>query len=161
MSTVVFGGTFDPITQGHVRAIRTLSESFTTVIIALTSQNPWKSRPATGFRLRLHMIRETLNYEKIKLGQSYSDPGICLSDYGYVYAKDFVLHLQAKSITEVHWAVGSDCAADVKNWKDWSALNIPIYVIQRTEESSSKVRQGAEAPHPAIIATIAQHKLYR
>ena len=81
----VFGGTFDPFTFGHLDVVKQLLEQFRVrcVVIAPSSQNPWKEEQATPLEIRREMILAVLDAERITQIESPSETGVMFSYFAY------------------------------------------------------------------------------
>jgi len=160
----VFGGTYDPIQQGHVAAIRYLLEMWGMVIVAPTSQNPWKERKATSLEHRVEMIHRVLRHEQIPIIEDPDRYGVYISPVPYERSREFIDFW--RSIHGIHfhliWAVGPDIAAEVQGWSDgWLMQNVPTTLVPETiKVHATDIREGRAEPHPAIISYVHEHRLY-
>ncbi len=152
---VVFGGTFDPIHAGHVQAIRDLLGKFARVIVAPTSQNPWKKDSATPLKLRCEMLRLVLEAEKL-LGEA-----VTIRTTGYVYAEEVVQELRATLPGTLYWAVGADIADSVSNWRNWGNLGVTSVIVPiQVLTHSTEVREHRADIHPAAAEFAKKHQLF-
>ena len=150
---VVFGGTFDPIHAGHVQAIRDLLGKFTQVIVAPTSQNPWKKDSATPLNLRCEMLRLVLEAEGLM--------GVTIHTGGYVYAEELVKVLSANLPGTLYWGVGADIADSVSNWRNWESLGVTTIVVPiQIPTHSTDVREQRTPIHPAAAEFAKKHQLF-
>ncbi len=159
---VIFGGTFDPIHEGHLTVIKSLTQTHARVIIAPTSQNPWKDGAATPIAMRFQMIRLVLEAEKLPYSERIKDTGVILYDSPYTYSVELVEELQRLGLSDLAWAVGEDSVASVSKWRDWSTrgcrvITAPIVI----DTHSSAVRAGTEQLHPALREYAELNRLYR
>ena len=158
---VVFGGTFDPIHQGHIDLVQTLRQYFSHIILAPATANPWKQRQPTRLSDRAEMIRLVCAYEAIPLVAAPSEPGVFLDAHGYTYVAEYVTGLRSSCSSRIFWAVGEDLAESVPKWKDWDTLGISAVVLPiNLEIHATDVRSKREAPHPAIQEFCRQNRLY-
>ncbi len=150
----VFGGTFDPIHEGHLGVIRQLVAHFPKVIVAPTSQNPWKT-DATKLSHRVVMINLALKWEGLDLAASvYED--------GYVYAIDLVRKLGESEPMPLFWVVGEDIAPEVEKWRDFEPAQVAVIVAPiRIPIHATEIRQSSAGLHPAIVDYAATNGLYR
>ncbi len=163
-SYVVFGGTFDPIHEGHISAIRNLLQQFDTVIVAPTERNPWKELPMTSLSKRVAMIELVLNAESLPFTfvSNELQPGLILSSITYVYAEELVQKFRHTFQGNLHWAIGEDQQESVERWRNWQTLQVPIVSVPiEIDIHSTAVRQGESLPHPAIRNFIDAEQLYR
>ncbi|HQH28811.1 MAG TPA: adenylyltransferase/cytidyltransferase family protein, partial [Oligoflexia bacterium] len=128
---VVFGGTFDPIHEGHVNAVRRLARLFPLVIVAPTSQNPWKLDQAqpVPFALRVAMIQLALDAEEMPHIRDLTDFGIAVADKEYIYAEDAVRYFRALRPGKLYWACGEDIAHTIQHWRNWETLGVTTIVV--------------------------------
>lgn len=59
MKAVIYPGTFDPVTYGHIDIIKRASELFDRVIVTI-AKNPKKERPLFTVEERVEMLKESL-----------------------------------------------------------------------------------------------------
>ena len=150
----IFGGTFDPIHEGHVGVLRELSAK--NVVIAPTEINPFKNQPSQSLAKRIKMIERVLDYEKIE--HSMLDPklspekGLYISDFKYSYVCDFVTWWQSNFSGEIFWVIGPDLLEQVKTWKNWDIMNLKVYVCKSYANGlhSTDVRELKHPMHPAL-----------
>lgn len=154
-SAVVFGGTFDPFHLGHLDVTRELLKFFKSVIIAPTSQNPWKTEQPTPLELRRQMIELILKAEKVS-------SGVELSSSSYVFAEELVQEFRTQRPgAALYWAVGEDSADSVSRWRNWDNLNVPTIVCPiRINLHATAIRSGDRPIHPAIAALVKEKRLY-
>ena len=108
----VFGGTFDPIHQGHVSVIKQLTLHFRHILVAPTEKNPWKNEQPPALSLRLEMIELVFSDENIDTEQM----GVELVPFPYVFSRDLVDYLRRVRPGNPWWAVGEDSAESVSRW---------------------------------------------
>jgi len=162
----IFGGSFDPIHEGHIRDIRTLLDLSSTVIIAPTAQNPWKPDQSSALRTRLEMIELVLNAEGISFTKNLNNIGLILSDLEYHFSieLDKAVKQERDSIypsESIYWAIGEDLRDSAHKWKDWDHEGSDFLVLPTLEGfSGTAVRNQKLDPHPAISQFIKNHRLY-
>lgn len=160
----IFGGSFDPIHEGHIADIKTLLSVCSTVIIAPTAQNPWKDDNPVDLSLRLKMIELVLAAEKISYSQDFKQSGLVVSRLPYTYSIEFLNLVREKkqgSTDKILWAIGEDLKDVVLNWKDWETDGVDLLVLPTLPGfSSTSVRTHNTMPHPALADFIAKNKLY-
>lgn len=169
MKIFVFGGTFDPVHEGHLGVIGEVESLCDLLVLAPTKKNPWKKASGTSFEQRIEMLEIVLNFEKISYSKNIaqSHKGIYLCEYEYSFAKELVFWLRKnvepeKNDLEITWVVGPDIASEVTRWKDWDSLNTAVHVADSYAKDlhSTDVREGSKNCHPAIKSFIATKKLY-
>jgi nicotinate-nucleotide adenylyltransferase len=164
MDYAVFGGTFDPIHEGHVNALLRLCRVFPLTIVAPTKANPWKKDQAepASLPLRLQMINLVLQAESIRTTTDITETGVFVSGLDYVYAEELVGHLRSKRTGKLYWVVGEDIADSVGHWKHWEKLDITAVIVPIVINThSTLVRSGAAPAHPALAQFIREHHLYQ
>ncbi|HMO18359.1 MAG TPA: adenylyltransferase/cytidyltransferase family protein [Oligoflexia bacterium] len=166
-SVIIFGGTFDPIHEGHIQDIRKLLDIAKVIIIAPTSQNPWKEFSPTSLDNRLEMIRMVLHFEKIPFSEKVTDSNLILSSVPYVYACNLLFEIrqtrESKAPGEYYyWAIGEDLIKSAINWKNWKSNGVPFVSLPILDGiSATKVRERNIKPHPAIADYIKCHNFYK
>jgi len=152
----LFGGTFDPIHFGHLRAALEVKEGFglTRVFLIPAAAPPHKAREGVapaGDRLR--MVELAVNGE----------PGLMPSDVeirreGPSYTIDTVKHFQREfaGVAEVLLIVGLDAFLEIDTWKSFRELLalVPVIVISRPDAAGPTSHGGAEALLDFIHARI-------
>ena len=165
-SIVIFGGTFDPLHQGHLGAIASLQEKFSTVILAPTTANPWKENEATSLDIRLEMFRALYpnihELSKPQKNELLSLP-LALWEKGYHYAFQVVEIIQRLAPeSDLMWAIGEDLVDEINDWKNWSTKGIPAVVVPiKPNIHATDVRAGTVSLLPELQAIVDKHKLYR
>lgn len=159
---VVFGGTFDPPHEGHLSAITRLLQKFSRVILAPTSQNPWKEREPTPLSVRCEMLAALCEWGHVAQAVAPSDPGVWICTHPYVYSADLVVWLREHDPAPIFWAVADDSAASVPSWRNWTPMEVPTLSLPiTTDVHSTGVREGRHPAHESVRALIAQHGLYK
>ena len=158
---VIFGGSFDPIHEGHVNAIRHLLRFFTKVVIAVTRKNPYKPNTPAPSTLRRLFVYDVLRYENISVINNENGNIDCLlntahksviiSELDYTFSQEVVSYYRSKLQGTLYWAVGEDIKNSVSSWKNWNELNVSMIVVPIDIELHSKnIREEHYKLHPAI-----------
>ncbi len=162
----IFGGSFDPIHQGHIRDIQTLLRLADTVIIAPTSQNPWKPDQSSELSIRLEMIEIVLNSENINYSKDIKDKGLILSNekYNFSIELDELIKAKRDSLENEEillWAIGEDLRDSAHKWKNWDSAGSDFVVLPTLKGfSGTAIRNNEIKPHPAISKYISDKSLY-
>lgn len=160
---VVYGGTFDPIHQGHLGVIKDLASCFSKVMVAPTNKNPWKMdapEPAP-VELRREMIRLLLSAENLLVEQDSKPCNISICDFDYNYVDELVPVLRKISNLKLFWAVGQDIAGSVPGWRNFSDLNLTIIIAPIVLPiHAESIRLGENPLHPSLTDFCKRHKLY-
>ncbi len=116
----IFGGTFDPIHYGHLRAALEVKEIFglTEVRLIPSSQPPHREQPAATSQMRLHMLELAIK----------NQPGLMidtreLNRHGASYMVDTLKSLRQEfPIEPLLLFIGSDAFNHLKTWHQWQHL---------------------------------------
>ncbi len=158
---VVFGGTFDPIHEGHISVVRELLDKFKLVIIAPTLKNPWKQFEPNPLCLRREMIELVLAAENIPLFTNKQEKGVWIADLEYIYTEDLLKQLRQLLKGTLHWAVGEDSASGIHKWKDFEKLELALIIVKITiPVHATNIREAKIPIHPALRAFAKEHKLF-
>jgi len=128
----LFGGSFDPPHQGHLKiskiAIKKLS--LDKIFWCVTKQNPFKSKPVFSLSRRIQKSKKiTIKVKKIKIqcfeNKIKSNNTIDLVKY----------FMKKNKKTEFYLIIGSDNLVDFHKWKNWRLLTklIKIVVFSRKD----------------------------
>jgi cytidyltransferase-like protein len=159
----IFGGTFDPPHLGHISVVRTLLDrGYPLIVLALTSQNPFKVRQPTPVALRKEMLELILAHENLPVVSQPTLNGIFLCEQSYNYTCDFVEYWRTQDSRPFAWVIGEDLRGEVSTWKNWSSMNLSLEILPEFDGiHSTAIRNGKLAAHPAIKEFIERHGLYR
>jgi cytidyltransferase-like protein len=159
----IFGGTFDPVQAGHLELIKTALTPGRVLVVAPTTQNPWKDRPATPLPLRLEMLRIAFQAESIPFTEDRPEPGLVyLCQIPYKRSVELLRAWREVYGNDIRWLVGPGDKASSENWLNWKEEGCPVLELKSSYPyHSTDVRNGTTAPHPAIEAFIERHVLYR
>jgi nicotinate-nucleotide adenylyltransferase len=145
----IYGGTFDPIHNGHLRVVvELLSRKIVDQIILIPAGEPRlrEQQPIVDGASRLEMCELAINDLPRELRDRVSASDIEIKRSGSTYAIDTVEELE-KSGDELYWIIGSDAYAKVDQW-------------HRSEDLKEKVsfividRPGAELEHGIDIGAL-------
>ena len=158
---IVFGGTFDPFHEGHLTAIRAVSQFFKKIIIAPTEQNPWKEDLPLSVHLRAEMARIVLASEKLPLVSSLGEDGIFVSEEKYTYSEEMVQILRALMPGRLFWLIGEDSKDSVQYWRNWSELDVTTIVAPVVINVHAEfIRTGKINLHSALVEFAKKNGLY-
>ena len=185
--TALFGGTFNPLHNGHLTIARSVLEQGLAdeVWILITPCNPWKA----GQKLLNDRVRYEMAANAVR-----DIPGICASDYEFSlpkpsYTANTLRHISADyPDRKFILTIGADNLAKFSNWRDSDYIleNYPIIVYPRQDypiqeipptvtildmplinlsstEIRNLVKQGKPIDHlvpPSVAQTIAEKALY-
>jgi len=151
MRVGLYGGSFNPVHDGHLQVARTAKArlSLDRVIWLVTPGNPLKE-PPSGLAARVAGVKARV-----------ADPAMIVSDLetrtGTRYSLDTLRVLQAR-YPGVHfvWIMGADNLAGFHRWRGWAQImrQVPVAVVARPGAmmaalSSPAARRFAHARVPA------------
>ncbi len=159
MKIGIFGGTFNPIHYGHLRAAEEIAQNFLErVIFVPTNITSNKEKISQSPKKRLEMINIAINNHK-KFGVS----DIEMKRGGISYSYDTII--QFKKLypnDDLYFIIGMDAYFDLKNWKNGEFLfdmvnfivinrnNIrfnPKNLIKLTSFLPNKIKGGINIDH--------------
>jgi nicotinate-nucleotide adenylyltransferase len=116
----LFGGTFDPIHNGHLLMAEAAREQFRLrrVLFLPTGRPPHKDRPRTPVKDRLHMLKLAVR----------SNPAFAVSDWEVrqnrvVYTYETLDHFRGLFPTDrIFFIVGADSLRDIPLWRQGTRL---------------------------------------
>jgi nicotinate-nucleotide adenylyltransferase len=112
---VLFGGTFDPVHNGHLIIARHIAEQlgFRRVVLVPAATPPHKHPACVAADQRLAMLRRAVRGEDL-----FEISTIELRRQGPSYTFDTVREFlrEAPGRAEIHWVVGADMLADLPKW---------------------------------------------
>lgn len=176
LNVVLFGGTFNPIHNGHIAIAQALlnKHDVDEVWFVLANQAPLKDVPHVKFEHRFAMIERAIkNIEGCKVCDIEKHLPVPS------YTIDTIKALQQSYPHHFSWVIGSDQAKQIEKWKNYDELlaMIPFYVILRNDElcedsrflqihalsntSSTAIRTGKSNDAPsAVLQYMIMNHLY-
>ncbi len=152
----LFGGTFNPIHLGHLRAALEVKEGFELEeIFLIPAALPPHKIPGEVVDAgdRLHMLNLAL---EDTAGLSVSD--VELKRSGPSYSIDTVNHFKSAlpEKSEIYLVMGLDAFLEIDSWKSYEELlvQVPIIVINRPKTDSRLSRVGWEDMHDHLRSSI-------
>ena len=176
----IYGGTFDPIHNGHLRVVvELLSRKIVDSIVLIPAGQPRlrNAEPVADGKSRLEMCNLAIQDLPVGIKDLVTVSDIEINRDGPTYAIDTVNEL-TKSSAELFWIIGSDAYTNIDKWHRAEELKelVNFIVIDRpgsTEEesaldigaldiSATKVRQDQElhGVSPSVRKFILERKLY-
>ena len=174
----IYGGTFDPIHNGHLRVVvELLSRKIVDQVILIPAGEPRlrAQQPIVDGASRLEMCELAINDLPRELRDRVSASDIEIKRSGSTYAIDTVEELE-KSGDELYWIIGSDAYAKIDSWHrsielqdkvsfividrpgdDGDGLDIGALDISATEIRSDSQVNGTS---PSVRKYITERKLY-
>lgn len=137
----IFGGTFDPIHNGHLHVIKELlrSQRVDRIIVVPAGDPQLRDRPVASAQDRLEMCRSAVR-ELGPLADRVEVNAIEIDRDRPSYAIETVESLMAELPgKELAWIIGSDAFRRIDNWHESERLQelISFIVIERPESKSS------------------------
>jgi nicotinate-nucleotide adenylyltransferase len=125
----IFGGSFDPIHNGHRHLVSSLVDSgkFQKIIV-VPAGDPWQKKPQASKEDRLAMTRLGLADISVEV----NDCEVVRS--GPSYAIDTAIHLKSHNPnSQLTWIIGSDALASLPTWNRFEELValVDFLVVQR------------------------------
>jgi NAD+ synthase len=129
-----FGGTFDPIHNGHIVAARAAKEKmFLDEVCFIPSGISYQKTDVASAVDRLNMVTSAI--------QPYADfsvSGMDITRVGNTYTVDTVkeIVLVCPSDTTPYWIMGADAFMDIESYKDFERIlsNIEIIIVDRGDK---------------------------
>jgi len=131
----LFGGTFDPVHNGHVAAARAAAERFhlDRVLFVPAARPPHKPGCHAPYADRVRMLELALagepRFEVSRLEEG--QPGVNARSYSVDTIEE--LRSQLASGDELFFLIGADAFAEIKSWRRWRdvAREVVFLVVSR------------------------------
>lgn len=163
MKRAFFGGTFDPIHNGHLVLAKTVANQVDEVLFCPAAQSPFKEKTIASGEDRLAMVKLAIQgepkFKAIDLEIKRPAPS---------YTIDTLRSLAGKGI-ELYIILGEDVLKEVPSWKEGDEilrLAKPL-IAPRTPTCSSmireKIKKGLDASadlDQKVLDYIIKHHLY-
>jgi len=151
----IYGGTFDPIHNGHLHVIKELirTDDFDKFIVVPSGRPAQKSAIATAeqrFEMTTLAVAQAIGNEpRIEVADfEVKRPGISFAiDTANEVSKKYPKH-------EIYWVIGSDALSNIKTWHQFSELSkiIKFLVIERPGFAESDIPAGLNYEFRKIAA---------
>jgi nicotinate-nucleotide adenylyltransferase len=147
----LFGGTFNPIHLGHLRAAVEVREAFNLdrLLLVPSAQPPHKMADhVANAEDRLEMVRLAVHGEP-----SLEASDVELTRLGLSYTIETLRYFQDRfgSESDIHFIVGQDAFSEITTWKSYQALFVTAHFIVMIRPSS-KLRSLEDFIHTQISA---------
>ena len=147
----LFGGTFNPIHLGHLRAAVEVREAFNLdrLLLIPSAQPPHKMADhVANAEDRLEMVRLAVHGEP-----SLEASDVELTRLGLSYTIETLRYFQDRfgSESDIHFIVGQDAFSEITTWKSYQALFVTAHFIVMTRPNS-KLRSLEDFIHTQISA---------
>ncbi len=112
---LIFGGTFDPIHNGHLIACRTLAEGLgiDKIILIPSGKHPYK-HDILAPKIRMKMVEDAIEDEPLF--------EVCDCEFnreGFSYSVDTAIWIKeelCRKMEEVYWMIGADNVKEIPKW---------------------------------------------
>ena len=147
----LFGGTFNPIHLGHLRAAVEVREAFNLdrLLLIPSAHPPHKvADHVANAEDRLEMVRLAIQDEP-----PLETSDVELARPGLSYTIETLRYFQKQygSETDIHFIVGQDAFSEITTWKSYQALFVTAHFIVMTRPSS-KLHSLEDFIHTRISA---------
>lgn len=158
----LFGGTYNPVHIGHLRAALEVKEGFELdEVILIPAALPPHKRPGevADAADRLHMLNLALE----------DAPGLVISDVelkrsGPSYTIDTVAHFKQvlPNQSRIYLIMGMDAFLEIDTWKSWDELlvQIPFIIINRPKSGSAANDPGWKIMEDFIASKISREYVF-
>ena len=141
---VCFGGTFDPIHNGHLIIARSVADAAgsRSVLLVPTAANPLKAETPTSAEHRLAMLKAATSGDDlfaIDDSEVYREPPS--------YTIDTIRHFQEKGMDNLAMIIGADMVCDLPKWKGIDELldSVQLLIASRPPENPDDLREKIKA----------------
>ena len=145
MDILLFGGSFDPVHNGHENILRTALEykKFDKIIIMPIGSPGHKSSCKVPFAARKYMVEQAFSDIGVDMEVSDFEGNRFEKSYSYIT----VDHLKSfYPEGKIHFIIGSDSAINMHKWVKWQYLaeNVTFLVFDREEKENPLLAQAVE-----------------
>ncbi len=138
--TILFGGSFDPVHEGHLhvasQALRTFPDS--QIVFVPANQSPGKSAPLASAALRLQWLKQVTSGSPFLVW----DEEIQRGGTSYTVETLQAAHRQGAKKEKLFWIVGSDTR--VSEWREPEKIRAlcTLLVVERPGKPAEKLQPG-------------------
>ena len=135
MKIGIFGGTFNPVHFGHLRAAEEVAQTFLNKVVFIpTNITSNKKMPEINPEKRMEMLNIAIkNHEKFETSDIEIKRG------GFSYSYDTIVQLEKiYPSDELYFIAGMDTYLDIRNWKNAGEIfdKINFIVVSRSNKKS-------------------------
>jgi nicotinate-nucleotide adenylyltransferase len=135
MKIGIFGGTFNPVHFGHLRAAEEVAQAFLNkVVFVPTNITSNKKMPEINPEKRMEMIKIAIKNHK-----KFEASDIEIKRGGFSYSYDTIVQLEKiYPSDELYFIAGMDTYFDMRNWKNAGGIfdKINFIVVSRSNKKS-------------------------
>jgi nicotinate-nucleotide adenylyltransferase len=146
----LYGGTFDPIHNGHLRVVvELISRKIVDQIILIPAGQPLlrENSPSVEGATRFEMCKLAINDLPLGIREHVSVSDIEINRNGSSFAIDTVEQIESaeNGMNELYWIIGSDAYSNIDKWHRTEELQnkISFIVIDRPGDSGDGIDIGA------------------
>jgi len=145
MDILLFGGSFDPVHNGHENILRTALEykRFDKIIIMPIGSPGHKPSCKAPFAVRKHLVELAFGDIGVEMEVSDFEGNSRQKSYSYITV-DYLKNLYPDS--RIYFIIGADSAINMHKWMNWQYLaqNVIFLVFDREEEANPRLLQAVE-----------------
>lgn len=138
----MFGGSFDPVHNGHENILRTALDykKFDKIIIMPIGSPGHKPSCKAPFVVRKHLVELAFGDIGVEMEVSDFEGNSSEKSYSYITV-DYLKSLYPDS--KIHFVIGADSAINLHKWMKWQHLaqNVTFLVFDRQEGENSQLLQ--------------------
>ena len=150
MKTAIFGGTFDPIHNGHIHIAKyTLSEFNLDKVIFMPTGNSYMKKDVSPSVHRMNMLKLALESH-----EEFDISDLEVKREGYTYTKDTVKYFKENNPEdELYFLIGSDTLFMIEKWAEPEYLfdNLIFIVCDRNDEEIANKAEELKNKYNADI----------
>lgn len=145
MDILLFGGSFDPVHNGHENILRTALEykEFDKIIIMPIGSPGHKPSCKAPFAVRKHLVELAFGDIGVEMEVSDFEGNSRQKSYSYIT----VDHLKNRyPDSRIYFIIGADSAINMHKWMNWQYLaqNVIFLVFDREEETNPRLLQAVK-----------------
>ena len=145
MDILLFGGSFDPVHNGHENILRTALEykKFDKIIIMPIGSPGHKPSCKAPFAVRKHLVELAFGDIGVDMEVSDFEGNSRQKSYSYITV-DHLKNLYPGS--RIYFIIGADSAINMHKWMNWQYLaqNVIFLVFDREAEANPRLLQAVE-----------------
>ena len=141
----MFGGSFDPVHNGHENILRTALDykKFDKIIIMPIGSPGHKPSCKAPFAVRKHLVELAFGDIGVEMEVSDFEGNSSEKSYSYITV-DYLKSLYPDS--KIHFVIGADSAINLHKWMKWQHLarNVTFLVFDREQGENPQLLQAVE-----------------
>lgn len=151
----VFGGTFDPVHQGHVALGRWLvqTECFDQIHYIVNHRPPHRQVPVVTSAHRMAMLQLALADDPSLIAD---DREICRDDTSYTVDTLIAVRSELDAATPVALILGSDVLMSMTSWRNWQELPGLAHLVALDRPDTPLPEEASKTLGLPVVATLKQ-----